>query len=68
MSTILAYIPSPGTSTTCTKPSLPLSPTSASPPRDRYLIVHGGLGSTKEEIATAVSNGLVKMNFDTDTQ
>ena len=29
---------------------------------------HGGSGSTEEEIATAVANGVVKMNIDTDTQ
>ena len=29
---------------------------------------HGGSGSTAEEIATAVANGVVKMNIDTDTQ
>lgn len=34
----------------------------------RYLVFHGGSGSTKEEIATAVGNGVVKMNVDTDTQ
>jgi fructose-bisphosphate aldolase class II len=33
-----------------------------------YLVFHGGSGSTKEEIATAVSSGVVKMNVDTDTQ
>jgi len=33
-----------------------------------YLVFHGGSGSTKEEIATAVSHGVVKMNVDTDTQ
>jgi len=33
-----------------------------------YLVFHGGSGSTKEEIATAVNNGVVKMNVDTDTQ
>ncbi|KIY46513.1 hypothetical protein FISHEDRAFT_75539 [Fistulina hepatica ATCC 64428] len=33
-----------------------------------YLVFHGGSGSTKEEIRTAVSNGVVKMNVDTDTQ
>jgi fructose-bisphosphate aldolase class II len=33
-----------------------------------YLVFHGGSGSTKEEIATAVDNGVVKMNVDTDTQ
>jgi fructose/tagatose bisphosphate aldolase len=35
---------------------------------DRYLVFHGGSGSTKEEINTAVGNGVVKMNVDTDTQ
>jgi len=33
-----------------------------------YLVMHGGSGSTKEEIACAVNNGVVKMNVDTDTQ
>jgi len=33
-----------------------------------YLVFHGGSGSTKDEIATALSNGIVKMNVDTDTQ
>lgn len=32
------------------------------------LVFHGGSGSTAEEIATAVANGVVKMNLDTDTQ
>lgn len=32
------------------------------------LVFHGGSGSTNEEIATAVANGVVKMNIDTDTQ
>ncbi|MGP4109359.1 class II fructose-bisphosphate aldolase [Streptomyces sp. 4N509B] len=31
-------------------------------------VFHGGSGSTKEEIATALANGVVKMNLDTDTQ
>lgn len=31
----------------------------------RYLVFHGGSGSTKEEIKTAVDNGVVKMNVDT---
>jgi fructose-bisphosphate aldolase class II len=31
-------------------------------------VFHGGSGSTKEEIATALQNGVVKMNIDTDTQ
>lgn len=33
-----------------------------------YLVFHGGSGSTKEEIKTAVENGVVKMNVDTDCQ
>ena len=32
------------------------------------LVFHGGSGSTEEEIAEAVRNGVVKMNIDTDTQ
>ena len=32
------------------------------------LVFHGGSGSTPEEIAAAVSYGVVKMNVDTDTQ
>ena len=32
------------------------------------LVFHGGSGSTPEEIAAAVSYGIVKMNVDTDTQ
>ncbi len=32
------------------------------------LVMHGGAGSTDEEIATAVANGVIKMNIDTDTQ
>ena len=32
------------------------------------LVMHGGSGSTAEEIATAVANGVIKMNVDTDTQ
>jgi fructose-bisphosphate aldolase class II len=32
------------------------------------LVFHGGSGSTEEEIAAAVSYGVVKMNVDTDTQ
>ena len=30
--------------------------------------MHGGSGSTEAEIATAVANGVIKMNVDTDTQ
>jgi len=33
-----------------------------------YLVMHGGSGSTDEEIKTAVTNGVIKMNVDTDTQ
>ena len=33
-----------------------------------FLVFHGGSGSTKDEIRTAVQNGVVKMNVDTDTQ
>jgi len=32
------------------------------------LVFHGGSGSTEEEIAAAVSYGVIKMNVDTDTQ
>jgi fructose-bisphosphate aldolase class II len=32
------------------------------------LVFHGGSGSSDEEIATAVKNGVIKMNIDTDTQ
>ncbi len=32
------------------------------------LVFHGGSGSTVEEIAAAVSHGVIKMNVDTDTQ
>ncbi len=32
------------------------------------LVMHGGSGSSAEEIATAVNNGVIKMNVDTDTQ
>ena len=33
-----------------------------------FLVFHGGSGSTADEIATAVKNGVVKMNIDTDTR
>jgi len=32
------------------------------------LVFHGGSGSSDAEIATAVANGVIKMNVDTDTQ
>jgi fructose-bisphosphate aldolase class II len=37
-------------------------------PKPLDLVFHGGSGSTPEEIATAVANGVIKMNIDTDTQ
>jgi fructose-bisphosphate aldolase class II len=37
-------------------------------PKPIFLVMHGGSGSTDEEIKTAVKNGVVKMNIDTDTQ
>ena len=33
-----------------------------------FLVMHGGSGSTKDEIMSAVNNGVIKMNIDTDTQ
>jgi len=33
-----------------------------------YLVFHGGSGSSKDEILTAVNYGVIKMNVDTDTQ
>jgi len=33
-----------------------------------FLVMHGGSGSTDEEIQEAVKNGVIKMNIDTDTQ
>ncbi|MDF7670985.1 class II fructose-bisphosphate aldolase [Orbaceae bacterium ESL0721] len=38
------------------------------PPKSLNFVFHGGSGSTPEEIAEAVSYGVVKMNIDTDTQ
>ncbi|KAF8876175.1 hypothetical protein BD779DRAFT_1677924 [Infundibulicybe gibba] len=38
------------------------------PEKPLYLVFHGGSGSTKEEIKTAVGHGVIKMNVDTDTQ
>lgn len=40
----------------------------ASIPKPIFLVMHGGSGSTDDEIMTAVKNGVVKMNIDTDTQ
>ena len=37
-------------------------------PKPLDLVFHGGSGSTDEEIALAVANGVVKMNIDTDLQ
>ncbi|CCH62125.1 hypothetical protein TBLA_0G01820 [Henningerozyma blattae CBS 6284] len=33
-----------------------------------YLVFHGGSGSTKQEFQTAIKNGVVKVNLDTDCQ
>ena len=30
--------------------------------------MHGGSGSSQDEIRLAVKNGVIKMNIDTDTQ
>ncbi len=43
------------------------APSTARPPPFDF-VFHGGSGSTAEEIATALENGVVKMNLDTDTQ
>jgi len=37
-------------------------------PNPLYFVFHGGSGSEKEDIATALDAGVVKMNVDTDTQ
>ena len=37
-------------------------------PKPIFLVMHGGSGSTDAEIQQAVSNGVIKMNIDTDTQ
>jgi fructose-bisphosphate aldolase class II len=37
-------------------------------PKPLDLVFHGGSGSSEQEIATAVANGVIKMNVDTDTQ
>jgi len=36
--------------------------------RPIFLVMHGGSGSTEDEIKLAVENGVIKMNIDTDTQ
>jgi fructose-bisphosphate aldolase class II len=36
--------------------------------RPIFLVMHGGSGSTTDEIKEAVENGVIKMNIDTDTQ
>lgn len=33
-----------------------------------FLVFHGGSGSTKQEFATAINSGVVKVNLDTDLQ
>jgi len=42
--------------------------TSSELDRPIFLVMHGGSGSSDEEIALAVKNGVIKMNIDTDTQ
>jgi len=37
-------------------------------PKPLFLVFHGGSGSSKDEIKTAVTSGVVKMNVDTDAQ
>ncbi|KAI9323881.1 fructose-bisphosphate aldolase, class II [Dichotomocladium elegans] len=37
-------------------------------PKPVFFVFHGGSGSTADEITTAVSHGVIKMNVDTDTQ
>ncbi|CDS06884.1 Putative Fructose-bisphosphate aldolase, classII [Lichtheimia ramosa] len=37
-------------------------------PKPVFFVFHGGSGSSEEEIKTAVENGVIKMNVDTDTQ
>jgi fructose-bisphosphate aldolase class II len=37
-------------------------------PNPLDLVFHGGSGSSDQEVATAIANGVVKMNVDTDTQ
>ena len=64
----------PGTSSCARRssrpPRRPLSSSSDSPPGSSPfdLVFHGGSGSLPEEIAAAVTYGVVKMNVDTDTQ
>jgi|EP00670_Eutreptiella_braarudii_P006757 fructose-bisphosphate aldolase class II len=38
------------------------------PEKPMYFVFHGGSGSEKGKIATALQHGVVKMNVDTDTQ
>jgi len=42
--------------------------TKSSLDKPTFLVMHGGSGSTEEEIRAAVNNGVIKMNVDTDTQ
>lgn len=41
---------------------------SAAEDKPLYLVFHGGSGSTQEEFDTGISNGVVKVNLDTDCQ
>jgi fructose-bisphosphate aldolase class II len=49
------------------KPSL-LHDISVDTEKDNLYVFHGGSGSSIDDIHAAVSNGVVKMNIDTDTQ
>jgi len=42
--------------------------TGASEEKPLFLVFHGGSGSSKQEYATAISYGVVKVNLDTDLQ
>jgi fructose-bisphosphate aldolase class II len=37
-------------------------------PKPLFFVFHGGSGSDAKDLATAVSNGVIKFNIDTDTQ
>ncbi|CAF9928848.1 MAG: Fructose-bisphosphate aldolase 1 [Heterodermia speciosa] len=39
-----------------------------SDPKPVFLVFHGGSGSSKQEFSEAISNGVVKVNLDTDLQ
>lgn len=64
----IAFGNSHGTATIANlKPSL-LHDISVDTGKDNLYVFHGGSGSSIDDIHAAVSNGVVKMNIDTDTQ